>query len=96
MSGLGSFQNSLSNMAAASMVGGFGTGNVNGLGNTAPTTPTNAGQTSVDATLSQAYSGIQQYAGLSSLLGQGNEQFYHALFGLQIIWRSPTSLCDLL
>ena len=44
-------------------------------------TPTS--QSSMDAALTQAYTGIQQYAGLSGLLNQGKNL-------------TPTDLCDLL
>ena len=57
MGGLAGVQNSMPNVGA--MAPGV---NSNGMGN---------GQASIDATLSQAYSGIQQYAGLSGLVNQG-------------------------
>ena len=44
---------------------------LNGLGNTS----VGQGGQGIDA-LSQAYSGIQQYAGLSGLLGQGKDRFF--------------------
>lgn len=81
--GLSGMQNSLSGMSGLS---GMGSNSMNGLGGSSATGSSVASnQASVDATLSQAYSGIQQYAGLSGLLGQGKDHFFHALFGLQIV-----------
>lgn len=66
MGGLTGLQNSLPNVGAvAPNLGSNGIGNASMAGS----------QSGVDA-LSQAYSGIQQYAGLSGLLGQGNSTSY--------------------
>ena len=69
--GMSALQSNMSNMAglvAPPMGGGL-----NGLGGT--------NQSGMDA-LSQAYSGIQQYAGLSSLLNQGKGQFHDIFFSV--------------
>ena len=53
-------------------------GSLNGLGGTS--------QSGMDA-LSQAYTGIQQYAGLSGLLSQGKGQFYDVFFSVpDVMW----------
>ena len=71
MGGLTGLQNSLPNVGAvAPNIGSNGIGNASMAG-------------SNDA-LSQAYSGIQQYAGLSGLLGQGNSTFH--IFQICIDW----------
>ena len=73
MGGLTGLQNSLPNVGAvAPNIGSNGIGNASMAG-------------SNDA-LSQAYSGIQQYAGLSGLLGQGNSKFQ--IFQICIDWCS--------
>ena len=48
----------------------------NGMGN---------GQANIDATLSQAYSGIQQYAGLSGLVNQGKFHLHSLYFSFTVL-----------
>ncbi len=90
MGGLSGVQNNLSNMAA---VASAMPNNINGLGNA---TAMAGAQTGVDA-LSQAYTGIQQYAGLSGLLNQGKVDFYPLMSfrqrGVQVCWCCPSCLC---
>lgn len=57
-------------------------GNMNGIGSGNPN--------NMDA-LSQAYSGIQQYAGLSALVNQGKGLFHVFLF--QAFWLSFAVMC---
>jgi len=68
LSGLAGLQNFGNNNLSSNMSQGMAN-NMNGLGSTNPTS-------GIDA-LSQAYSGIQQYAGLSGLLSPGKGSFHH-------------------
>lgn len=76
---MGNMGGNMGNMGNNSMGSGFGN-NMNGFGST------NAAN--MDA-LSQAYSGIQQYAGLSGLVNQGKGSFYD--FFLSSLLFSPVT-----
>ena len=69
MGGLGGMQNNMPNVGAIAPAI-----NSNGMGN---------GQANIDATLSQAYTGIQQYAGLSGLVNQGKFHLNSLYFSLR-------------
>ncbi len=73
MGGLGTIQNSMPNVGAIAP-----TITSNGIGSASMA----SGQ-SVDATLSQAYTGIQQYAGLSGLVNQG--KFHSIILAFSVV-----------
>ena len=80
-------------LAIAAGTQGLASNGMNGLGSSSATGTASvaSNQASVDATLSQAYSGIQQYAGLSGLLGQGKDHFYHSCS----FWFADCNWCEL-
>ena len=78
MGGLSSVQNNVPNVGAMAPAV---SNNVNGIGNAAMSSMQNA----VDATMSQAYTGIQQYAGLSGLLNQGKVPFFSNSVGCVLV-----------
>jgi hypothetical protein len=67
-------------MGGNNMGSGFNN-NMNGFGS--------SNSAGMDA-LSQAYSGIQQYAGLSGLVNQGKGSFYASLYSLRCPFLVPT------
>ena len=83
MGGLGTIQNSMPNVGAIAP-----TITSNGIGSASMA----SGQ-SVDATLSQAYTGIQQYAGLSGLVNQG--KFHSIILAFSVVEWSRACCCGL-
>jgi hypothetical protein len=87
--GLG--QGSLSSSGAS---GGMSSSGLNGMSGSSGNgaggagSGSNGSQAGIDA-LSQAYSGIQQYAGLSGLLSQGNYPFIHLQMLCVLVCCSP-------
>lgn len=82
--GTGGGSTGLQNMGGG---GGSGLSSMNGFGST------NAA--GMDA-LSQAYSGIQQYAGLSGLISQGNGLFYDLFLMPTSLWVVVLRRCGVL
>ena len=78
-------------------MGGLGgmQNNMPNVGTIAPANGMGNGQANIDATLSQAYTGIQQYAGLSGLVNQGKFHLTYLCFSFTMLMLSGACRCVL-